>query len=377
MGKTALFSHLHQTHFGGAENTAFTIFRRSNYVLVPIEARRFPEAPFEEKGSSAWVIACVLSILSEGGLSFEDRGLLRAMLYKGTLGVAIDGLNEVARGQAVTAFAAEFAEAPLFLTSQEAGEAAFEVWRLPSTIAEHIDGLLALYLGEEGGKILARRLRESGLIAHLRSGYDARLVIDLTKADPGGTNLPLDRIGLYRAAVAEAWPEGDERLETFQAAAWKLMSERGPNEDKRRLKPDADAPKDLLEKVEAARERSGRNIRLIRAAPPYYEFVHDQMNAYLAACWLASRATVGAMKAELEATKVWQDGLDAQRTLWGFVAVMLERANVESLWIFAGNDDRRAVLQRALAQRAEREGWTLIRPAVKDTTTATEGQNTL
>jgi hypothetical protein len=56
---------------------------------------------------------------------------------------------------------------------------------------------------------------------------------------------------------------------------------------------------------------------------------------------------------------------------------MLERASVESLWIFAGNDDRRAVLQRALAQRAEREGWTLIRPAVKDTTTATEGQNTL
>jgi hypothetical protein len=95
------------------------------------------------------------------------------------------------------------------------------------------DGLLALYLGEEGGKILARRLRESGLIAHLRSGYDVRLVIDLAKADPGGTNLPLDRIGLYRAAVAEAWPEGDERLETLQAAAWKLMSEHGPNEDKR------------------------------------------------------------------------------------------------------------------------------------------------
>jgi hypothetical protein len=241
----------------------------------------------------------------------------------------------------------------------------FELWRLPSTISEHVDGLLALYLGEERGKILARRLRESGLIAHLRSGYDIRLVIDLAEADPEGAHLPRDRSGLYSAAVTAAWPEGDTRLEQLEAAAWKLISERGPHEDKRRLKPDEDAPKDLLEQLEAVRERSGRSIRLIRAAPPYYEFVHDQMNAYLAACWLASRATVAAMKAELEATKVWRDGPEAQRTLWGFVAALLEeRASVEALWIFAGDDECRAVLQRALAERAEHEGWALTRPAM-------------
>jgi hypothetical protein len=106
MGKTAYFLHLRQTHFGGTETTAFAIFRRDGYVLVPFEARRFPEAPFEEKGVSAWVVGCILSILAEGGLSFEDRGLLRAMLSKGTLAIAIDGLNEVARDQAISAFAA-------------------------------------------------------------------------------------------------------------------------------------------------------------------------------------------------------------------------------------------------------------------------------
>ena len=67
MGKTAMFLHLRQAHFGGTESTARAIFRRDGYVLVPIEARRFPEASFEEKGASAWVIACVLSVLSEGG----------------------------------------------------------------------------------------------------------------------------------------------------------------------------------------------------------------------------------------------------------------------------------------------------------------------
>ncbi len=365
MGKTAMFLHLRQIHFGGTENTAFAIFRRDRYVLVPIEARRFPEAPFDEKGGSAWVVACILSVLSEGGLSFEDRGLLRAMLRKGTLAIAIDGLNEVARGQAVSAFAAEFPAAPLFVTSQEPGESPFEVWRLPGTIAEHVDGLLKLYLGEQRGEALAKRLRDTGLIQHLRSGYDVRLVIELAEADPEAANLPRDRIGLYRAAVAAAWPEGDERLELLQAAAWKLISERGPNEDKRRLKPDEDAPKDLLEQLEAVRERSGRSIRLIRAAPPYYEFVHDQMNAYLAACWFADRSAVAVMCDLLGETKAWQDGLEAQRTLWGFVAAMLDQSRLEALWIFAGDDDRRAVFGRALAERAEREGWPLTRPPIK------------
>jgi hypothetical protein len=155
------------------------------------------------------------------------------------------------------------------------------------------------------------------------------------------------------------------------------MSERGPNEDKRRVRPDEDAPKDLLEQLEAVRERSDRSIRLIRAAPPYYEFVHDQMNAYLAACWFAGRATIAVMKEKLEATKIWQDGLEAQRTLWAFVAEMLDRSQLEALWIFAGDDDRRTVLGRALAERAEREGWTLTRPPVKAPADSIGGQNTL
>ena len=361
MGKTAIFLHLRQSHFGASEKNAYTIFRRDRYVLVPIEARRFPEAAFEEKSASGWVVSCVLSVLSEGGLTFEDRSLVHAMLSKGTLALAIDGLNEVGRGPAVAAFAAEFPAAPLFVTSQEPGEAPFAVWRLPRTISEHVNGLLGIYLGQNRGEVLAKYLRSTGLFEHLRSGYDVRLVIDLAEASPEGADLPRDRIGLYRAAVAAGWPDGDTRLELLEAAAWKLISERGPNEDKRRLKPDSDAPKDLLEQLEAARERSGRSIRLIRAAPPGYEFVHDQMNAYLAACWLTDRPTTSVICDLLTETNAWRDSLETQRTLWGFVAALLDRSRLETLWIFAGDDDRRAVLGRALAERAEREYWVLTR----------------
>jgi hypothetical protein len=365
MGKTAMFLHLQERHFSGTEATSFAIFRRDRYVLVPIAARRFPEAPFDEKGGSAWLVACVLSLLSEGGLAFEDRNLLRAMLARGTLAIAMDGLNEVARDQAVLAFAAEFPAAPIFATSQEAQGPPFQVWHLPATIAEHVDGLLALYIGRQHGEVLAQRLRQSGLIQHLRSGYDVRLLVELARGDPKRVTLPTDRLGLYEAAVRAAWPPGDNRLELLRAAAWKLMSERGPNEDKRRLKPDEDAPADLLENLETVRERSGLSIRLVRATPTGFEFVHDQMNAYLAACWLADRPTISVIRDFIETSKVWQDSLEAQRTLWRFFAAKLDRAVLEALWIFAGDDDRRAVLGRALAEQAEREGWSLTRPSGK------------
>jgi len=272
-------------------------------------------------------------------------------------------LNEVARGRAVAAFAAAFPNAPLFVTSQELGEEPFDVWRLPSTISQHVEGLLTLYLGAAKATVLTQSLKNSGLFDYLRSGYDVRLVIDLANVDPEGQNLPRDRIGLYGAAVAAAWPEGDDRLELLQAAAWKLISDRGPNEDKRRLKPDVDAPADLLERLEAVREQSGRSIRLVRAAPPGYEFVHDQMNAYLAACWFASRPSISTMKTLLQDTKAWLDGREAQRVLWGFVAALLDRSTLERLWVFAGDDEDRAVLGAALTERARREGWPLTRPA--------------
>jgi hypothetical protein len=67
----------------------------------------------------------------------------------------------------------------------------------------------------------------------------------------------------------------------------------------------------------------------------------------------------------LSATKAWQDGLEAQRTLWDFVAAMLDQLQLETLWIFAGDDERCTVLGRALAERAEREGWPLTRPPMK------------
>jgi hypothetical protein len=87
------------------------------------------------------------------------------------------------------------------------------------------------------------------------------------------------------------------------------------------------------------------------------------MNAYLAACWFASRPSISTMKTLLQDTKAWLDGREAQRVLWGFVAALLDRSTLERLWVFAGDDEDRAVLGAALTERARREGWPLTRPA--------------
>lgn len=359
MGKTALFRHLVITAFADPKATAYGIYRRDGYILVPIEARRFASAD-DDKGTSAWVVNSARAVLSQHGLALDDTALLKAMLRTGTVGIAIDGLNEVDRGDAVQAFAADFPQARILVTSQETGEYPFETWQLPRDIAAYVDSLLRLYLGEQNGAVISAHVRDIGLIEHLRSGYDVRLVVELAQSDPAGTAIPSGRIDLYRAVLRAAWPSGDERLNLLQAAAWNLVSERGPNEDKRRLQPGVDLPADLLEAMANVQEHGSQSLRLVRPAPPNYEFVHDQINAFLAASWFVELVGIGAMREQLRDSKIWLERREGQQTLWEFVAALLDnRETVEALWRFAQEDDRRAVLGRALADRAKREGLAL------------------
>jgi hypothetical protein len=68
-------------------------------------------------------------------LPSQDEKLLSRFLESGSIGVAIDGLNEVNRGLAVTAFTQKFAAAPMLVTSQQPGDQRyFATWRLPVDI---------------------------------------------------------------------------------------------------------------------------------------------------------------------------------------------------------------------------------------------------
>jgi hypothetical protein len=359
MGKTALIGNLTNMHFGAA-TSAFAAYRRHGYLLLPIVARQFAEAGGEDKRDPAWLIGCIRAVLSSNGLIFESDALLRAILHKGTLAIAIDGLNEVARDRSVEAFADTFKNTSILVTSQDEGGGRFQTWRLPADIGEYTEQLLCIYLGEQKGKTVFVRIQACGLSAYLQSGYDVRLVVDLTRDDPENSPLPTDRLGLYGSIVNAAWPQGAQSQRRMQeaqleAAAWKLVSEKEPYEDKRRLKPDVDLPRQLLTTLANA-QQSGCSVRLVRSIGQDFEFVHDQMNLYQAARWFAGQGrSISEIRQLISASKIWKDTKDAQRTLWGFVASMLSHEMIKSLWGEIRDEEPWDTLRRALEGVAEEQ----------------------
>lgn len=151
----------------------------------------------------------VKSTLSQSRLTFESDELLHRLLRSGTVGIAIDGLHEAGRTRSVEAFARAYPAAPLIVTSQM-GPKRFSTWRLPPDIRSFIDDLLSVYLGAEAGAAVSRRIEQSGLRASIRSGYDVRLIVDMSRRDPGHAPLPANRIELYEAVLAAGWPASAE-----------------------------------------------------------------------------------------------------------------------------------------------------------------------
>ena len=222
--------------------------------------------------------------LEQFGFATQDRGLIEAMLRAGQIAFALDGTNEADRDLALAAFARQFPQARLLVTSQALprnlpGDERWEVWELPEDIGGLRDGLLALWLGAEKGAMLSRRIIAEGLSGTIVSGYDLRLLADLAAARSRAATLPVDRVGLYRAMLARAsGPDGQPlRLEGLKQLAWTMMIQR-----RRRIVPDDE--KALGVGTLNALEREG--LRIVRSIGTEHEFRHDQMRAFLAALWL-------------------------------------------------------------------------------------------
>ena len=204
MGKTALFREITESHFREHE-TAFAAYAAWKCIIVAFAARDFAGSG-EDKDDPAWVVEAVRATLSGEGLTFANKALLERFLESGTLGIAIDGLNEVDRTKSVSAFRMRFSEAPIFVTSQEKGEPPFDTWQLPDNIRDFTSDLLRLYLTGQQADDVMQRITASGLRDAIRSGYDVRLIIDLVRSGGEHAELPADRIGLYAAVVKAGWP---------------------------------------------------------------------------------------------------------------------------------------------------------------------------
>jgi hypothetical protein len=360
MGKTSLFRHVVEAQFR-AHETAFAAFADWGCIVVAFAARDFA-ASGEDKDDPAWVVDAVRATLSSRGLTFDNDTLLSRFLQSGVVAVAIDGLNEVDRNRAVSAFTRAYSDAPVLVTSQQIGNDRFENFRLPPDMRAFVLDLLLLYLPEGSAKAVFARIQESGLKDAIRSGYDVRLIIDLARSNAQNPELPKDRLGLYAAVIEAGWPDSlsEPRLEQQSrtaAAAWRMVSERRPSDDMRRIRPNEELELDLLNALADAPELEKKPVRLLRRVGGAFEFVHDQMHAYLASRWFTQEGfSVAELVKMIASSTIWTQTPDARRALWEFSAAMLDDQRLIALWKRVEDNEEWDVLRRSLKAEAEQRG---------------------
>ena len=102
--------------------------------------------------------------------------------------VVVDGLNEVGRYRAMQAFADDFPQTKILVTSVDAADRRFHNWVLPRNVHEYVESLLDLYLLQPLATEVMLRITQIGLMEFIRSGYDVRLIVDLVKDNNNNTN---------------------------------------------------------------------------------------------------------------------------------------------------------------------------------------------
>ncbi|WP_238914293.1 NACHT domain-containing protein [Achromobacter insolitus] len=362
MGKTALFNYVTTAPF--QDTSSFGAFAKWGCIVVAFPARDFADGS-EDSPDSGWVIKAVKGALSPSGLTFKDDKLLRRFFDSGVLAVAIDGLHEADRTQSVEAFVREFSPVPMLVTSQESGGQQFSNWRLPADMREFILDLLQLHMDKESADAVMGRINTSGLKDAIRSGYDVRLLIDMAHKDPRGASLPSNRVELYAAVVDKAWSDVpvtlmQEEQILVAATAWEMVSRRKPHEDIRRMKPAAERQnelKEVLEKLADAPALQKKPIRLVRRVGEAFEFVHDQMHAYMAARYFVSDdGGVQGLEKLLAESQIWTHALPTRHALWSFAAALLDDKRLLQLWKAIDDKEAWDSLRRELKGEAERRG---------------------
>jgi ligand-binding sensor domain-containing protein len=340
MGKSSVFAAWERAYFLVNDSTTLTAaVRRHGFVLVALAMRHYATLPVPDANRpESWVLEVVRRELAQYGFATDDIKLIRAVLKTGRIALALDGTNEADRDLALAAFASQFPQVRLLVTSQAIprslpGDTQWEVWELPRDISGLRDGLLTLWLGNQKGTILARRIVTEGLSGIIVSGYDLRLLADLAAGDPESASLPTDRVALYRAMLDRArGPEGEPiRLDGLRQLAWAMVTQR-----RRRILPDDE--KTLG--VGTLKALEGEGLRIIRSAGAEHEFRHDQMRAFLAASWLVEEMpTMSAL--HKTATDAEAFGLNRrdQEELWSFLALLLtSTADQQVLWRLTNDD---------------------------------------
>jgi len=359
MGKTVFVRRLLREYFEPHGSKGISPkFREHGYVPVFVNLREYADLPVPESRRQDWVIEAARAALEERGFVFEDSALLRVLVADGLFAIIMDGLNETERGEEVVQASRRMPNLRILVTSQDLSRG-FTVLRLPPDIKAFADQLLVLYLGEQRGKATYQQIAGTGLLDEVQSGYDIRLVADLSADLENLDQLPVSRLHLYQTIMSRV-RLADGR--TFDDAALCRMAWDLWRAGNRRIRAGQD-----LTTSQVGQLRSTEAAVLSAVGGGTYEFRHDQMRAFLAARWVVSHsASIGGMLKWLDDDGIWALGRTDQEEMWNFLAQMVagERGleAAEEVWKFATDKVERALLQHALQREAQARGWAFMRP---------------
>ncbi|EPY5321074.1 hypothetical protein ACXDTH_001643 [Klebsiella variicola] len=359
MGKTAIFKAWARAYYCDPENTTLSnVVRQYGFLLVMVPVRDYAMIkPPDSAHPESWVVEVISRRFMQFGLPLGDVSLLTAMLRAGHIAIGLDGTNEADCKEAINSFERQFPQVKIIATSQSAEPENWSSWTLPKTIAKQRVELLTIWFrNSETGKALDKRLASESNV-EIVSGYDLRLLFELMESDPYGTPIPEGQIGLYCAILSRATRGDGEPLDLspLRQLAVKMVI------DKRRSFTFEEG--DVLGE-DVADILSKDSPKVIRKVHNKWEFRHDQMRAFLAACSLADDSpTMKTLICRIEESKMFRLMRDDQEALWGFLAGVLSDTDLRTLWIYAQNEpEERALLQSALQRIADKRKIQLSRP---------------
>jgi hypothetical protein len=319
MGKSTLL----QSMF---ESTASRI-ADSEVLPVPVHVRARDVGQIDSKRADALAVELLKLALEYADVRLMDPVLLRRVLESGDIVLMVDGVDEVSWGHLASSFARVFPRGRFVITSQAEPETEPSAWvvaRLPASLQDHAQEILAGLLGPEKAERVMKRVWGSPAAAEIRSGYDISLLADLASAEAGEDALPASRFELYTAMVSIALQDRDsaarQRLAHFAWLQWLGIERSWPADD-------------------AAWKDVGVSDRyLIRhVGHERLEFRHDQMRSFLAAEHLAPfLRTPETLLHQIREDAVWRKRPSEQRDLWHFLLARdVEERVLEELMKFA------------------------------------------
>lgn len=301
-GKTALLKRLLKIYC--QSSSLRRAFRLYGFIPIFVRARDFADPTVT--GNDSTIANLARLALGARDMLFHDKGLFERIIRRKDFLIILDGLNEADIDKPATGFVATSPKVRFLATSQTPlSSVDIEIYRLPTMTPGFARELLATFIKEQADEVYKATTDE--FWQDIRSGYDVRLIQNAVEKK---LPLPTTRLELFDATIKYAGKGCS--LNTIYAHAWKLWKE-----ERRRFGKDETLTESLIIPLQEA------NVVVARGS--MFEFRHDLMRSYLAACWLVREVdSIEGIKGQLSDERVWNLGMSEQNLMFPFLTELLE-----------------------------------------------------